>query len=213
MGTFSKDETGFGECIPCPGDAHYLGSTECLSSADTANPQQGIESRAKRWDMIFDFLLFFMIFAVIGKIAVTFILHKRKKKHDGPNGAQWLQNHLSRNYHYLISLTETEAVNDPPGVNSSNVASGEIDDYGWQERDSILKHRDIENAVEAQQKNPKLEVWEYPDPLESPQIYKEAINEEDFLITGDGEDDLISFMKQQEDADSREVWLDVPRVS
>jgi hypothetical protein len=80
----------------------------------------------------------------------------------------WLQNRLKRSYHYAISLKETEAVHDP-GVKGMDNSGGEIDDFGWRERDSILLHRDLENVVEAQKNASKLEVWEYPDPLEKPQ--------------------------------------------
>jgi len=48
-----------------------------------------------------------------------------------------------------------------------------------------------------------------------PKIYNNetTIHNEDFLITDDGEDDLINFIKQQNKTDTREVWLDVPQVS
>jgi len=220
VGKFSQDKTGFGECTPCISGAPYLGSTECLPFTNVTNPQQRTEFRSDG-PMIIHFLLFFLILGLLWKIAVVLIVNKRTKEVFGCNrrksddGSKWLQNHLSRNYHYLISLKETEAVTDPIGVKSSDVARGEIDDYGWVERESILKHRDIENAVQTQKNSSNLQVWEYPDPLEMPKIYNNetTIHNEDFLITDDGEDDLINFIKQQNKTDTREVWLDVPQVS
>lgn len=143
----------------------------------------------------------------------------RFRKRGGDNnqsGTKWLQNRLNRSYHYAISLAETEAVDDPPGVKQSNVTGGEIDDYGWQERESILTHRDLENAVEAQKKSSVLEVWEYPDPLEKPIAYTSSNDEQDDVLSDDydDEDDDLSewIRKQQSDPATREVWLDVPRI-
>lgn len=130
------------------------------------------------------------------------------KNHD------WLQNRLRRSYHYVISLKETEAVKDPPGTKTMDVTGGEIDDFGWRERDSILLHRDLENVVEAQQQGTKLEVWEYPDPLEKPLSYTKSFEEpsddDDFMSD---DDDLSEWIKkQQSDPSTREVWLDIPRI-
>lgn len=131
----------------------------------------------------------------------------------------WLQNRLSRSYHYAISLKETEAVHDPPGAKVIDMTGGEIDDFGWRERDSILLHRDLENVVEAQKNATKLEVWEYPDPLEKPRSYAGSFEESDHDdhdddAFGDDEDDLSEWIKkQQNDPSTREVWLDVPHIT
>lgn len=94
------------------------------------------------------------------------------------------------------------------------VTGGEIDDIGWRERDSILLHRDLENVVEAQKLSTKLEVWEYPDPLEKPMAYTKLFDEpsddDDFL---QDDDDLSEWIKkQQSDPSTREVWLDIPHI-
>ncbi|KAI2510148.1 Leucine Rich Repeat [Fragilaria crotonensis] len=112
------------------------------------------------------------------------------KNHD------WLQNRLRRSYNYVISLKETEAVKDPPGTKTMDVTGGEIDDFGWQERDSILLHRDLENLEEAQQHRTKLEVWEYPDPLEKPLTYTKSFDDQsddDDYLSDD--DDLLSGLR------------------
>ncbi|KAI2495653.1 Leucine Rich Repeat [Fragilaria crotonensis] len=130
------------------------------------------------------------------------------KNHD------WLQNRLRRSYNYVISLKETEAVKDPPGTKTMDVTGGEIDDFGWQERDSILLHRDLENLEEAQQHRTKLEVWEYPDPLEKPLTYTKSFDDQsddDDYLSDD--DDLSEWIKkQQSDPSTREVWLDIPQI-
>lgn len=126
----------------------------------------------------------------------------------------WLQNRLRRSYNYVISLKETEAVKDPPGTKTMDVTGGEIDDFGWQERDSILLHRDLENLEEAQQHRTKLEVWEYPDPLEKPLTYTKSFDDQsddDDYLSDD--DDLSEWIKkQQSDPSTREVWLDIPQI-
>jgi Leucine-rich repeat (LRR) protein len=129
-------------------------------------------------------------------------------------GTKWLTNHLNRSYNYVISLAETEDVKDPTGA-----PEGEIDDYGWRERESILHHRDLEVAVEAQNDATKLEVWEYPDPLERGLSYGGSSDDGDHdCLSGsdDGfsdDDDLSEWIKkQQSDPATREVWLDVPRI-
>jgi Leucine-rich repeat (LRR) protein len=146
------------------------------------------------------------------KSMVSTIQNGRKNRNS--SGTKWLQNHLNRSYNYIISLAETEAVKDPPGMKSTNVTGGEIDDYGWKERGSIIMHRDLENIVQAQKDNGSLEVWEYPDPLERPVSYStsSSVDEEDALIDDD-DDDLSEWIRrQQNDPSTREVWLDVPRV-
>lgn len=124
------------------------------------------------------------------------------------NNPNWIQNRLRRSYHYAISLKETEAVNYPPGTKPMDVTAGEIDDFGWKERDSIIQHRDLENILDASKHGPKLEVWEYPDPLEKPITYTKSFDDQ-----SDDDDDLSEWIKkQQSDPSTREVWLDIPSI-
>jgi hypothetical protein len=155
------------------------------------------------------------------------IRRNNNKNGRGSSGTQWLQNRLNRSYHYVISLAETEAVKDPPGTKATDVTKGELDDLGWRERESILHHRDLENCVANAN---RLEVWEYPDPLETPLSYYTSNSKsfddyhhgnnnngddggDDDQFGDNDEDDLSEWIKKQQcDPKSSEVWLDVPRI-
>lgn len=235
MGTYSKDGTGFGECMPCPttSEASFLGSTNCsIPEKPVISPTEDSKDGSMN--------LYLLVFVLILFAAVVWYLSKnicgqaRNKKLSGGirrvdteegRGRRvllwinWLQNRISSGYHYLISLAETETIDDPP------VPKGQIDDCGWSERESIIKHRDLERVVEARKSHPMAEVWEYPDPLETPKTYEsrksfsstsKSSNSNDGVLAFDDCDEDISewIRKQREDLKkSKDMWLDVPRLS
>lgn len=154
-----------------------------------------------------------------------------KDKKKKPRRASWLEKQFNRSYHYLVSLTETETVRDPPGVKPRKVTEGEIDDYGWQEREAILERRDLERTVALQRQSSKTNVWEYPDPLECANSYGNKSGGTSF-DSSDSQtmEDLTTWFRKQdsqnskeiqkstipkstkddEKSKSKEVWLDVP---
>jgi hypothetical protein len=89
------------------------------------------------------------------------------------------------------------------------VYEGEIDDFGWKERDSILKHRDIERAVERQRDTSSLTVWEYPDPLERDALSTTSAGDDTRFSIDDDESPSSDSSCHDE---QKEMFLDVPRI-
>jgi Leucine-rich repeat (LRR) protein len=132
---------------------------------------------------------------------------KRLRRRDSPG--DWLRNHFRRAQSYRVSLSETEEVYDPPGTKKVKVHEGEIDDYGWKERDFILKHRDLERAVDQQKSGMSLTVWEYPDPLEQDALTVTSMGNDKQLIS---DDDAFQLPERSLHAEQKEMFLDVPRI-
>ena len=122
---------------------------------------------------------------------------------------EWLRNHVRRAQSYRVSLSETEEVHDPPGTKQVKVHKGEIDDYGWKGRDDILKHRDLERAVDQQKSGISLTVWEYPDPLEQDALtVTSMLNDNQFTI----DDNSLHLSERSLLTEQKEMFLDVPRI-
>jgi len=246
MRTYSKDGTGFGECIPCPNSdgAPFLGSTNCSTSflhkpevhdkpeIPSIEESSGGNLSTMVYVVIFILLLCLVFFYGLNNFGGKARMRKKSASIRGVEREEevhrrgrwtwlkWAQHRLSSGYHYLISLAETEAIDDPP------VVKGQIDVGGWNERESIIRHRDLENAVEAQKDNPMAEVWEYPDPLETPKTYERQrrsfssvsrgsnSHDDEFVIDDEDDEDISEWIrKERQDLKSKDVWLDVPRLS
>lgn len=132
-----------------------------------------------------------------------------KRLHKGSSPGQWLRKYWRRAQSYAISLSETEEVRDKPGTKKVKVYEGEIDDFGWKERDSILKHRDIERAVERQRDTSSLTVWEYPDPLERDALSTTSAGDDTRFSIDDDESPSSDSSCHDE---QKEMFLDVPRI-
>jgi len=256
IGTYSVNAYGYGECLNCPDGAPFIGSTLCSPNAIPPrhrSSDNGVHGTSVAIVVLSVVATVSIIVVYLrhrqqqflatheysdGKVfqpsgGESSLPHpdeakstfQRYREHiqerRRSSGGNWIQKRLKKSYHYVISLTETENV---PG---KRYVGGQIDDFGWKERESILHHRDLENCVKAQQQNGiKTSVWEYPDPLESVSSYKtdsfeeeeEDGDDDDYDDTlgdddDDDDDDLHEWIKkQQSDPATRDVWLDVPRV-
>lgn len=130
---------------------------------------------------------------------------QRLRRRSSPG--QWLSQHLQRAQSYIVSFPKAGDVDeDLPVANKIQTHEDEVYDYGWRERESILKHREIERAVATQKETSSLVVWYYPDPLERDALSMNSLE-------GDTKFDINENDSNVCDTHERgEMFLDVPNI-